>query len=72
MCSLASLPVHNTLPCLYTTHIQAVLGPDRMPSAEDLAQMKYLNAVVKEILRMWPAAGTARMAPPGSTLQVGK
>ncbi len=28
-------------------------GPHRMPSAEDLAQMKYLNAVVKEILRMW-------------------
>ncbi|KAL6762192.1 cytochrome P450 [Haematococcus lacustris] len=41
----------------------------RVPGAQDLAALRYLGCVVKEALRMWPPGGTARIAPPGTTLQ---
>ncbi|GAB1313761.1 hypothetical protein MFIFM68171_03971 [Madurella fahalii] len=37
------------------------------PGGEDLIQrMSYTTAMIKEVLRLYPPAGTARMAPPGS------
>ncbi|KAF2455737.1 cytochrome P450 52A11 [Lineolata rhizophorae] len=60
-----------------------VLGPDTSPAAvieafttrgeETMRRMKYTSAVIKEVLRLYPPAGTARFAPKGTgfTLPVG-
>jgi hypothetical protein len=40
------------------------------PAADDLSRMSYVGCVVKETLRMWPPAGTTRVAPKGSKLKV--
>jgi cytochrome P450 len=52
-------------------------GPDAVrakllaPGGEELInRMRYATAVVKEVLRVYPPAGTARMAPPGTGFTV--
>jgi hypothetical protein len=35
-----------------------------------LTRMTYINAVIKEALRLWPPAGTARATKPGAGLTV--
>lgn len=35
--------------------ILSVVGPEKMPSYEDLKAMKYLDHVIHEILRLYPA-----------------
>jgi cytochrome P450 len=58
-----------------------VLGPDSDPAAvrakllspggdELINRLPYITAVVKEILRLYPPAGTARMTPPGTGFTV--
>jgi len=39
-------------------------------SEEALERLTYLSAVVKEILRLYPPAGTSRMAPPGTGFKI--
>ncbi|KAK3291807.1 cytochrome P450 [Chaetomium fimeti] len=61
--------------------LDELFGPDADPAAvrarllapggeELINRMRYATAVVKEVLRVYPPAGTARMAPPGSGFTV--
>ena len=60
--------------------LDTVLGPETEPAAvskaileggeELLSKLTYTSAVVKEILRLYPPAGSARMVPPGSGFMV--
>ncbi|KAH6623878.1 cytochrome P450 [Chaetomium tenue] len=61
--------------------LDELFGPDAGPAAvrarllapggeELINRMRYATAVVKEVLRVYPPAGTARMAPPGSGFTV--
>ncbi|KAI0199111.1 cytochrome P450 [Astrocystis sublimbata] len=60
--------------------LDSILGPESDPrmirgiladkGAQVLSRMTYINAVVKETLRLHPPAATARMAPPGSGFTV--
>lgn len=56
--------------------LDKVFGPGTDPNTvaealtargeEVIGKMQYTSAIIKEVLRLYPAAGTARMAPPGS------
>jgi cytochrome P450 len=56
--------------------LDEVLGPDAEPRAvcarlaeageELMPRLRYLNAVIRETLRLHPPAGTVRMTPPGA------
>jgi len=60
--------------------LDAVFGPDTDPESvrrqllesggEQLKRMSYTSAVIKELLRMYAPAGTARMPPPGTGFTV--
>lgn len=57
-------------------------GPDADPEAvrrafetrgeELMSRMTYMSAVIKEVLRLYPPAGTARYVPPGSSWQLSR
>ncbi|KAF8073217.1 Cyp4v2 [Scenedesmus sp. PABB004] len=52
-----------------TAEIAEVMGPAAEPTYEQLGEMRYLNAVLKESLRVRPPVGVlARWGPEGSTL----
>lgn len=36
--------------------VDAIVGRDRLPTVEDVPHLRYVNAVVKEILRWAPVA----------------
>jgi Cytochrome P450 len=36
--------------------IDSVIGPNRLPDWDDYERLPYLQAVVKEVVRMWPVA----------------
>ncbi len=55
--------------CAPRSHARSVCK-GQMPTAEHVNQLKYAHAVVKETLRLWPVAGTARMGPSGTKVQV--
>jgi cytochrome P450 len=46
---------------------QKLLAPK---GGELIHRMPYITAVIKEVLRLYPPAGTARMAPPGTGFTV--
>ncbi|RKO93015.1 cytochrome P450, partial [Blyttiomyces helicus] len=48
--------------------IDSVLGPRTEPTHADLSAMPYLGNVIKEALRLFPAAGTARFGRKGDKL----
>jgi cytochrome P450 len=49
----------------------AVRGKLLAPNGEELVhRMSYTTAVIKEVLRLYPPAGTARMTPPGTGFTV--
>jgi len=61
--------------------LDEVFGPDPDPAAvrakllapggeELIHRMSYTTAVIKEVLRLYPPAGTARMTPPGAGFTV--
>ncbi|KAI0860528.1 cytochrome P450 [Xylaria cubensis] len=61
--------------------LDELFGPDTTPSAVRdqllsengqhlLSKMKYTTAAIKETLRIWPPAGTARVTKPGSGIKV--
>jgi cytochrome P450 len=76
--ALYMLSIHPPILAKLKDELDAVLGPEHGPSAADpaavllergdavLSKLTYLSAVVKEILRLYPPAGSARMAAPGS------
>ncbi|KAF9874534.1 cytochrome p450 [Colletotrichum karsti] len=60
--------------------LESLFGPDLSPEAvrkallskgeEITRKMTYTSAVIKEILRLYPPAGSARLCPPGSNFYV--
>jgi cytochrome P450 len=42
--------------------------PSDQPTADELVHMQYLNAIIKEAMRLWPIGGTARWGPKGAVL----
>ncbi|KAL2127976.1 hypothetical protein VTI74DRAFT_9913 [Chaetomium olivicolor] len=61
--------------------LDEIFGPDPDPAVvrdallgprgdEMVHRMVYTSTVIKEVLRLYPPAGTARMAPPGSNFTV--
>eukprot|EP00879_Flechtneria_rotunda_P002371 GHRR01002566.1.p1 GENE.GHRR01002566.1~~GHRR01002566.1.p1 ORF type:complete len:637 (+),score=222.18 GHRR01002566.1:182-2092(+) len=54
---------------LLAQEVAAVMGDSSKPTYQQLTEMKYMNAVLKESLRIRPPIGLiARVAPPGSSL----
>jgi cytochrome P450 len=76
--ALYMLSIHPPILAKLKDELDSVLGPEDGPSGADpaavllergdavLSKLTYLSAVVKEILRLYPPAGSARMAAPGS------
>ena len=36
--------------------LDGVVGPGRLPDFDDFAQLPYLRALIKEVIRFWPVA----------------
>jgi cytochrome P450 len=76
--ALYMLSIHPLSLAKLKDELDSVLGPEDGTSVADsaaillergdavLSKLTYLSAVVKEILRLYPPAGSARMAAPGS------
>jgi len=61
--TVATLIIFFLLMCLHPDvqaraqrEIDEVVGPDRLPTAEDEQKLPYVNAVVREVLRYWTIA----------------
>ncbi|QDS73378.1 hypothetical protein FKW77_007316 [Venturia effusa] len=71
-----TLSTHPRVLATLTTELDSIFGPSTLPSSvsaqllergeECMKNLVYTSAVIKETLRLYPPASTARMAPKGS------
>ncbi|MEW5302868.1 MAG: hypothetical protein WDW36_005609 [Sanguina aurantia] len=66
-CAVYELSTHPEIEAKMLAEIREVCG-DRHPTADELGQMKYMTAIIKETLRLWPPGATARWADKGTIL----
>lgn len=60
---------HPEVEAKLVAEVLGVMGPGAQPSYQQLSDMRYLNAVLKESLRVRPPVGVlARFGPKGATL----
>jgi cytochrome P450 len=70
------LSTHPHILAKLTEQLDSIFGPSTSPASvsaqlhergeEALRQLSYISAIIKETLRLYPPASTARMAPKGS------
>ena len=44
--------------------IESVVGSGHLPDFEDLSQLHYLHAFIKEVVRMWPVTPVGKLYLP--------
>lgn len=69
--AIYELSRHPAAEARLLAEVHAAMHGSAEPSVDALGQMRFMGAVIKEVLRLWPPGGTARLAPRGATLKVG-